>query len=333
MNSELTQTKDNWRERIAGLQALLDELRPQLIDAEAQLADRLAAISAFEFRVRARLESLSRRLDALQADIDDLRRQLRRRSADWLEQGLGQSEQEPSEEAWRFEENIASEGSFRYRTGAETPRPAPEGKRLVSLKQLYRQLARRFHPDLALNEADRAYRTDLMMAINAAYTAGNLEALERLANEPDSISSVPQTPDELAAALEHEVERCRLRLREIGEELAMLEQHHSARLMRRAEQAEAQGRDLLAELAADLRHRIAEKLVERDVLETQLDELDGDGPEMNAADLADIVYNLGLEQADEGDLFGNGGGWRPRRPRPWQSNDGEEEDDFPDDAY
>jgi len=333
MNSELTQTIDNWPERIAELQALLGELRPQLIDAEAQLADRLAAISAFEFRVRARLESLSRRLDTLQGDIDELRRQLHRRAADWLEQDPEQSDREPVEEVWRFEENTASAGSFRYRAGDETPRPAPEGKRLVSLKQLYRQLARRFHPDLALDEADRAYRTDMMMAINAAYTAGNLEALERLANEPDSISGIPQTPGELAAALEHEVERCRLRLREIGEELSTLERHHSARLMRRAEQAEARGRDLLAELAADLRHRIAEKLVERDVLETQLDEIDREGPEMNAADLADIVYNLGLEQADESDLFGNGGGWRPRKPRPWQSNDGDDEDDFPEDAY
>ena len=78
MDSKLTPTGDNWRERVKELQTLLDALRPQLIDAEAQLAERLAAISAFEYRVRARLEKLSQRLDALQTEIDGLRRELRR---------------------------------------------------------------------------------------------------------------------------------------------------------------------------------------------------------------------------------------------------------------
>ncbi len=333
MDTDLTYTDENWRQHVDELQTVLDELRPRLIDAEAQLADRLAAISAFEFRVRARLESLSSRLDALQADIDELRRQLRRYSAGWLDRDDLRPGHDEADEAWRFDESAASAGTFRYRATIEKPRPSMEGKRLASLKQLYRRLTRRFHPDLALDEADRAYRTDLMMAINAAYSTGNLEALERLANEPDSISHAPHTLEELAAALEREIERCHRRLHEITSELATLEGHHSARLMRRAEQAEAQGRDLLAELAADLRQRIAEKLVERDVLESQLDEVEREGVEMSADDLAEIVYNLGLEQADEGNLFGEDSGWRPRKPRPWESNDGQDEDDILDDAY
>lgn len=333
METNLTHTDENWRQHVDELQAILDQLRPELIDAEARLADRLAAISAFEFRVRARLESLSRRLDSLQADIDELRRQLRRYSADWLDRDDLRPGRDSTEDTWRFEESAASAGTFRYRARVEKPRPSLEGKRLDSLKQLYRRLARRFHPDLALDETDRAYRTDLMMAINAAYSGGNLEALERLALEPDSISHAPHSLQELAAALEREIERCRRRLHEIAGELATLEQHHSTRLMRRAEQAEANGRDLLAELAADLRRRIAEKLVERDVLESQLDEVEQEGVEMSADDLAEIVYNLGLEQADEGNLFGDESGWRPRKPRPWETNDGEDEDDILDEAY
>jgi chromosome segregation ATPase len=71
MNSDVVQTGPNWRERVLELEATLSALRPQLIDAETQMADRLAAISAFEYRLRARLESLSHRLDALQEEIDD----------------------------------------------------------------------------------------------------------------------------------------------------------------------------------------------------------------------------------------------------------------------
>ncbi len=332
MNSELTATGDNWRERIAELQVLLEELRPELIEAEAQLADRLAAISAFEYKVRARLGPLSRRLDELQAEIDTLRRELRRYQAGSL---LWDEEANPKDSAgeeWRFEESAASAGDYRYRRQIEAPRPAPGGKRLVLLKQLYRQLARRFHPDLVLDEADRAYRTDMMMAINAAYAAGDLEALERLANEPDTISCEPRSPEELIAAFQREVDHCRRRLAEIAAEMAMLENHDSARLMKRVEKAAAVGRDLLTELAADLRLRISEKMVERNVLETQLDEIEKEGVEVSYDDLADIVYNLGLEQADEDDLFGTDNGWRPRKPRPWDSNDGQDEDEV-DDVY
>lgn len=332
MNGELIQTGDNWRERVAELQALLDELRPQLIEAEAQLADRLAAISSFEYKVRARLESLTHRLDSIQAEIDALRKELRRYqegSLLWDEETVAAG---GAETAWRFEESAASAGSYRYRRQADAPRPAPEGKRLALLKQLYRRLARRFHPDLVLDEADRAYRTDMMMAINAAYAAGDIDALERLANEPDTISYEPRSLEELAAALQREVDHCRRRLAEIAAEIATLEKHDSSRLMRRAEKAAAAGRDLLAELAADLRLRISEKMVERDVLETQLGEIEKEGVEVSFDDLADIVYNLGLEQADEGNLFGADSGWRPRNPRPWESNDGQDEDEM-DDAY
>lgn len=332
MTSKLIQTGDDRRERITELQALLEELRPQLIETEAQLADRLAAISAFEYKVRARLGPLSRRLDKLQAEIDTLRRELRRYQAGSLLWDDGANTEGSAGQTWRFEESAASAGAYRYRRQAEAPHPAPEGKRLVSLKQFYRQLARRFHPDLVLDEADRAYRTDMMMAINAAYAAGDLEALERLANEPDTISYEPRSPEELIAAFQREVDHCRRRLAEIAAEMAMVENHDSARLMKRVEKAAAVGRDLLTELAADLRLRISEKMVERNVLETQLEEIEKEGVEVSYDDLADIVYNLGLEQADEDDLFGTDNGWRPRKPRPWESNDGQDEDEV-DDVY
>jgi DNA repair exonuclease SbcCD ATPase subunit len=331
MDSELTQTGENWRERVRELQALLDELRPQLIDAETHLAERLAAISAFEFQVRARLDSLNRRLDALQAEIDELRRGLRRYQADALDWDDGAPPRAKGGDTWRFEDGAAASGGFRYHAGPEKPRPVLESDLLAKIKGLYRQLARRFHPDLTLNEKDRAYRTDMMMAINAAYAAGDLAELERLATEPDVISTEPGTLEELARVLQREVDRCQRRLAEIKTELTQLEGHKSAQLMKRAERAAAEGRDLLAELAADFRRRITQKMVERDILETQLEEVEREGVEVSVDDLADIVYNLGLEQAEEGNLFGVEKTWRPRDPRPWESNDGrEEEDDFDD---
>jgi len=322
MDSEVIQTGPNWRERIAALEALLAELRPQLIDAETQLADRLAAIVALEYRLRARLESLSRRLDALQEEIDELRAALRhyQDALDWEEAPIDAAK---GERDWRFRgEEAAASGNYRYRQTTEAPRPALAAEQQAALKQLYRQLARRFHPDLAEDEATRAYRTDLMMAINAAYAAGDLAALQRLAEEPDASPRGPQTDEVLAAALQREVDHCRRRLAEIAAELATLERHDSARLWRRAQRAAAEGRDLIAELAADLRRRINEKLVERDVLETQLEEVEQEGVELSTDDLADIVYNLGLEQAGDDGLLETDRAWRPREHHdPWETND------------
>ena len=321
MDSDVATSGPNWRERVRELEALLAELRPQLIDAETQLADRLAAIGAFEYRLRARLESLSRRLDALQEEIDELRAALRsyHDALDWDDAFAAPR----GERGWRFSgAEAAASGSYRYHKAAEAPRPALAAEQQAALKQLYRQLARRFHPDLAEDEATRAYRTDLMVAINVAYAAGDLAALQRLAEEPDAAPRAAQSDEQLAAALQREIDHCRRRLAEIAAELATLEGHDSARLMRRAERAAAEGRDLLAELAADLRRRINEKLVERDVLETQLEEMEQEGVELSADDLADIVYNLGLEQAGADSLVEPDRDWRPRdQHRPWETND------------
>ncbi len=42
-----------------------------------------------------------------------------------------------------------------------------------SLKQLYRQIAKKIHPDLATDEAERVRRQDLMAAVNQAYEDGD----------------------------------------------------------------------------------------------------------------------------------------------------------------
>jgi HPt (histidine-containing phosphotransfer) domain-containing protein len=329
MDVELAATGENWRGQVNELQALLDELRPRLIEAETQLAERLAAISAFEYQVRARLEGLTRRLDDLQDEIDELRRLLRRYQNDVFgeeDEALSSTSQK---EQWRFDDRsgAAASGSFRYRPNMDTFAPKPlASDEAAALKNLYRQLARRFHPDLALDDADRAHRTGLMMAINDAYTAGDLEKLQRLALEPSPDAGALKTDEQLAEALQREVERCRQRLQEIEQELAQLERHQSARLMKRAERAAAIGRDLLQEIAVDLRRRIAEKLVERDILEEQLDEVEREGLEMSAEDLADIVYNLGLEQAGEDSLFTSFGEWQPKNRNRWDQKGLEDEE-------
>jgi len=257
-------------DQLTRLRAAVTEAQNKLIEAEAELADRLAEINAFEFEFEARVGHLIDNLDALETEIQ---RYTERIETIRNREVFGQA-------------HIPIDRQYR-RTWEAPPRsaPTPPPKPLdpaseAEVKRLYRQLARRFHPDLARDEADRARRTEKMAAINDAYTARSLVELAALAQEPDtSIDTGPrsgQTEAQLIQALENELERCRQRRQEIEKELRSLRFRPSVELSLEVKAARRQGRDLLAEMTAELEQKIARKTVERDMLKTQFDQLGPD---------------------------------------------------------
>lgn len=333
--NQLIQAKTIWQEQVEALQRQLSELRPRLIEAEAQLAEQLAAISAFEFKLRSRLEPLMDRLEKLRAEITRLRRELRRLQ----DEGPKMESDEADEwlKDWRYdpEHEAAASGEYKYRE--HTPREAPPkelGKdEKATLKQLYRRLARRFHPDLGLDEADRAYRTQMMMRINAAYAARDLAQLQSLALEPDSVTGAYSYSDqELVDALRREVASCQRRLREIMRERLQLDSSESGRLLERANRLEKTGRDFYAEMAAEIHEQIDQKRVTRDVLEEQVAKAkETADEEVELEDFADAVYNLGLEQGfvDEDPTAAfEDWAYSGRNPLDWQNDDDDILDDF-----
>lgn len=293
----LTPSKTSWQQRISELQAILKEIRPQLVAAEQRLSEQLAEISGFEFLVRSRLEPLSRRLERLEIEVKALQKELRRLREGYLI--VNTVDASDLYEAWRSSEaaGSAASGDFRYHEApSEPPQQILSRDQNEKLKNLYRQLARRFHPDFAIDEADREYRTGIMMAINAAYTAGDLPRLQALVDQPD-----PQRPEyteeELAEALLREVDHCQRRIGEIEKELKRLHRHPSYLLKMRVDEAAQNGRDLLEDLAADLREKIAGRMVQRDVLQAEIEGFKNGEPEFADDAFADAVFNLGLEQA------------------------------------
>ncbi len=298
INRHLTKANGDWREKIIELETLLAQIRPQLIEAEAGLADRLTVISAFEFKLRARIEPLTRRLEKLHAEIQEHRRQLRQLQEDYAFANDMHAEWEGRQE-WQFDpQKTAASGEYRYReTPLETPPIKLNEDDTSALKQLYRQLARRFHPDLALDDVDRAYRTRIMKAINVAYSAGDLAQLKKLAQEPNSADRIEyaHTKRQLVQALYVELTRCRRRLAEINEEMSRLECHKSARLLNRTERAAAEGRDLLAKISHELQDEIAHKLMIRDVLKQQVEQFGQEEPDFGGDALADAVMDIAFE--------------------------------------
>jgi hypothetical protein len=183
---------------------------------------------------------------------------------------------------------------YRYRNSIPEPPAAVLGEdKAAELKSLYRQLARRFHPDMGFGADDREYRTQLMMAINAAYAAGDLERLKELSLEPDLIRQDAVTNDEqLVEFLLRESARLQRRLAEIKDELVSVQSKKHYRLMQQARRAEEKGQDWLAEMKAQLREKIARKLVERDVLRQELELR-----EMMAAEESDSLQGDALANA------------------------------------
>ncbi len=249
------------------LRAALAKVHPQLIEAEAELTDRLAEINAFEFEFEAKVGQLLDALDKLETEIQRYNEYIKIARNREIFGHAHVSVEDQHRRAWQAPP-----------TWAPTPPPKPlDPASEAEIRKLYRQLARRFHPDLAVNEADRARRTEKMAAINNAYAARSLIELVTLAEEPDTIIKAGQgqsgqTEAQLVRAMRDELARCQRRLREIEKELHGLRFRPSVELSLEVKAARQQGRDLLAEMAAELDHKIARKSAERDMLRTQFDQ-------------------------------------------------------------
>ncbi len=136
-------------------------------------------------------------------------------------------------------------------------------------KRLYRQLARRYHPDLARDQEEREIRNVQMAALNEAYEAGSLIELAALAGAGE----VAGTDQQLISVLEKELANVRRRTMLIQNELENLHNLPTVELSLQVKVARRSGRDLLAEMARDLKGQIARKTVERDFLKDQFEKL------------------------------------------------------------
>jgi hypothetical protein len=97
-----------------------------------------------------------------------------------------------------------------------------------------------------------------MKAVNAAYAAGDVEALRRiladLESSPDAVQGSGVGAD-LVRVL-RQLRQARNRVVAIGLEITNLSESHLAKLKVKAAAAAADGRDLLAEMATTVQDRI-----------------------------------------------------------------------------
>jgi len=222
------------REELAAIRAALAERELELVDLRSQLA-------AVEGRYLRQVGVLYAELDELKARIAELQARLGPSATSKVQA------EEAREQARQTYENAHGEASETHDVA-----PSPE------LKRIYREAAKRIHPDFATDAADLERRTRFMAAANRAYGAGDAEALQCILDEyEDGTEAV--TGEGIGAELIRiirQISTAKTRVSAIEQELAALRQSEIALLRNESEAREREGRDLLAELASAVRERI-----------------------------------------------------------------------------
>jgi hypothetical protein len=133
----------------------------------------------------------------------------------------------------------------------------PDYERKV--RELFRNLAKRFHPDLTNDSDEKKRREEIMAKINQAYTSRDLDLLQELAQD-----SAIQGDNQIAGPNE-EYMRFKIELRQL--ETMIFEVEHTIReldlspamqMRTEAKTEENAGRDMLGNMEFDLKLRIAE---------------------------------------------------------------------------
>jgi DnaJ-domain-containing protein 1 len=131
-------------------------------------------------------------------------------------------------------------------------KPSPE------LKKLYREVAKKIHPDLATDDEKRQRRHKLMAEANQAYENGDIEKLKAILQDwessPESLKG-EGISFELIRII-RQIAQSRERLKNIQSEIRLLEQTELFQLRKKIFQAKETGQDLLADMAHELDEQI-----------------------------------------------------------------------------
>jgi hypothetical protein len=226
----------------------LERKRCELSSLEVSLADRELCLINLRMELSLFEGRYLREIGILYAELDDITARIAERIA--TDHGTEQSVQDAHYARERAKE---SSSAVYGQSAAKTEFTASR-----ELKSLYREVARRVHPDLASGEQDRQRRESLMADANRAFEQGDADCLRRIIQEyeasPESVEG-----DGVGAELVRVIRKItlvRARLEQIEKEITTLGTSETAKLKAKAEDLVRQGRDLFAELAEHIKGQI-----------------------------------------------------------------------------
>lgn len=221
---------------------VLSELRESLAQLEVDRDGLQHQLREFEKRFR---PAVGTRYDRL----EELREQIRR--------------------AWK-EVTRARNGSLKPIDDA-LPEDVPQEafKPEDELKNLFRSLARKVHPDLADDYDDRRHRHEFMAEATRAYRAGDDRRLQWLLEHWEASPKLTRSSDQETrlARTSQQIAWVRYRIREVNAEIAECGASSTMRLMEQSAEARSGGRNLVVEMRKQVLKEIEE--AERDLQKVQ----------------------------------------------------------------
>ena len=147
-------------------------------------------------------------------------------------------------------------------------------KSLEKLKKLYRKLALRFHPDRAKNVKQRKEFEKIFPEINEAYQNGDLDTLKKYMKQAEREEQIAkEAPEEKLARLKKDYEIILVIILKTRKEFKDLKASETYKLKEKIDQAKEKGRDLLQELATNIKLEISENQKILDKLIAQYKEI------------------------------------------------------------
>lgn len=224
--------------------------REELARLEAELADRELTLASLKAELAAFEGLYLRRVGVLYAELDEWNARLAELRAERT--GTAEAKTEAAEARSQAQESYSAAHS--EAADIQPFVPSPE------LKRLFREAAKRVHPDTAADEDDRARRERLMKEVNAAYGRGDENALRRilvdLENSPDAVQGSGVGAD--LVRILRQLRQIRHRIEALDQEISILLGSDISKLKARAEAASADGRDLIEEMATSIKVRVEE---------------------------------------------------------------------------
>jgi chromosome segregation ATPase len=247
VSTDIVATQTPEEQELARKQAELATLEAELAQGELDFATLRAELHAFEARYL-------RIVGARYAQLDEIKAQIAEALAD-----AAPREQKSRTEARRARAQAHESADAAGQAGDEGEWPH-KFQPSENLRKLYREVARRIHPDLGSDDQDRDRRTQLMAEANRAYEEGDEARLQAILQEWESSPEAVKgegTGAELVRVI-RKIAQVRRRLRDIETEIAGLKESDFYKLKVKVDQAEAEGCDLLVEMVARLDGQIAE---------------------------------------------------------------------------
>ena len=244
-NTKIQATEDA---ELTRLRMRLNQKREYIAILELELFNTRAALHEFSVKYNQRILPLEMRL-----------RTLRRILYETLEaqQDNGDIDPEDFSEPEEPEFTYQEQDSNGWRKINKNKKKKGSPKQEEEIRNLFRELAKRFHPDLTNDPEEKKWREDIMTKVNQAYANRDLKTLKAIAEQPDRpVHSTMQTLEKEIENLKAELKRLDSVIADLKARIKHLEESPAWQLKMEARMQRRSGSDLLTEMAKKLEERI-----------------------------------------------------------------------------